>query len=1340
MTTAEYHYIKRTLSVAQEAIHQDKLLKGTKVTIVLAEPGAGKTELLNSLASSMGTERMRASLFRHKTRFENTKTLIIDGLDEVAKIDPSAIDAIIIKAAELEPEKIIFASRSAQWEQARTKTIEAAFGETPRLAYLSELSEQEQRSLFLSYKPDKSFDHFKSSLDDLDIGGLLGNPQMLKIFADAYVRSNGKFSTKNQIFTDAIEQLATEKNDENLQGDAPPTKSIILQGDETFCKVLLSGSAGIAITEGASDHEFPYVRSILFNGKSEEISAPLTGLFKPSDLPDQHEPIHRIIAEYSAARYLVRRIQNSSDRLTLNRILSVIAPNNVPRSELRGVLAWMATQGEEAIETAIIALDPYAVISNGDPSLLSSKSKMHLLKALVDYAEIYPYFRGSEGWRTFSANGFFTPDIIESTKELLADNTVNPNLRELILELLKDSTAASNIKEEILSMALDQNCGEGLRLRAINTLKNLEGFDWEGTFDKLIAEHSKLSLKLAVSIIEQHGVSKFNTAKVLAYINSLVQLYYPHQPKSAGRSDPEIGSKYFISRLVRSFDRSTTIFLLDSLSKSLSCSCSSKKRYECYCRDGKSKMIGRLMDNLFSLEGDVPTPTQILTWTENLKFENFGGSSDSPSIDALQKNDDLRQAVQCLKFGGMTNPDQVFDAKVDLNMGYCHSGLSFRRGDFQAITDYAFETNNVVLWESFIEHHRLYEKKDFPNPFRAHMRKQAYEKTEFGKAWAKQNRAYKKRFKGNRFNNSYAVKKHRKRRVAIKSDNQKHFDENIEQISQGNHFWWLRVFAQGYLAKDYKHFPEMADPDLPVNALIAKLDHTAPDLPTLTDISKSAGTYYIVNIAHAACLAHFRKFGHLDGIRKEILLAVKTESMKGNADDRDAFNAEINRLIFRDDKELEAFIRTLVEPQLENPARQFTNAGWLSYQDEFHPLRQTLAIEWLERFPNMHLHATDTLFEIAVIHCDKPRLQVVIDHQIKHQGDRPSDTDAAVEFDRRRDYWQLRKFLFFDECDASTISWLKENKERILQIQAVSGRIHGPEDADWKALGTKKIELILDTFIDKWPKVTLPSHWGTGDPPEQTAYRFISELFWRIDKGDPESALYSIDRLLSDNRFSDFVNVLKTKRVDVLKALALRDFSPPEPETLVRMLDDQEIASVEDMRALLLELLEEIQSWINGAETNPETYFYNKQKAGELERVDENTATKVIVDRLQLKSQALGLSITIEHHLHDDKRSDFTLRTNIDGAEYLLVTEVKGQWHKELYTAAATQLSERYMGHPNAADQGVYIAIWFGAEYPVAGVKTHAVTSASELKLQIEANMPDDLKNKIDIFVLDVSH
>lgn len=1338
MVRPTYHYIRRTLKIDQQSLTEDELLRGAKITIVLAEPGAGKTALLDNLADSLSTERIRASLFLHKTKFKNAKTLIIDGLDEVAKIDLSAIDAIIMKAAELGPEKVIFASRAAQWEQARTKTIESAFGEAPRVAYLFELSEVEQRELFSSYKPQENFEAFKSSLDILNLSGLLGNPQMLKIFADAYVRNGGKFSTKDQVFKEAIEQLASENNEDHSQKDRPPSATIALEGDEIFCKTLLSGSTGIATTESASDSSFPYVRSILASGSKSDAYAPLTGLFKPSEAPDQHEPVHRIIAEYSAARYLVRRIQDQSDRLTLKRILSVLAPNNVPRTELRGLISWMATQGNDEVAKAIIAIDPYAVISDGDPSLLSAASKTRLLEALVDYAKIDPYFRGSEGWRTFSVNGFFTPDIIETTKELLADNTINPNLRELILELIKNSPATSSLRVEILSLALDAGSKEGIRVRALEALQELNDFDWISTFDGLVAENSSLSLKLAASLIIHYGVENLDANKLLYTIKSLIAAYYPSPTKSGRRRSTKIGAKYFITRLIRLLDRPTTIFLLDSLSKSLSCVCAPKRQYECHCRDGKSKMIGRLMDNLFKDGDELPTAEQIYAWTKNLKFQNSGGVSDSASVEALHNSDDLRQAVQRLIFGRLTDPQTIQDTQFDLHMNYGHAGVSFRNGDFRAISDFAFETDNVALWEKFIAQHRFYEKKSFENPHRTHMRKQALNKAEFGKVWAKHNRASKESYIKDGFKSSYSAKKHRKRRTAIKTDNQQHFDDNIELISQGRHFGWLRVFAEGYLASDLRHFPEMVDSDLPANALLNCFDFIEPDLPSLTEISKSNGTYHTVIVAHAACLVHFRKFGHLNGISREILTAVKTEAMLNNADDSNAFNAEINKQIFGNPQDAEDFIRTMVEPQLEDSSRQHTNVGWLEYQPEFSHLQESLAIEWLKRFSEMHLQPTNTLFKLAAEKNHVSRLKALIESQVQRLSKPPFDPQKIEEFEQARDYWNLRKFFFFDKCDDATISWLKENKERLLEINSIVGRVHNDDGANWKTLTPQKVGMILDIFVNKWPKVTLPNSWGTGDPPEQTAYRFLSDLCWRIDKGDADEALAVIEALLSDDRFLDFTNALKSKKVDVLKALALKNFSPPSPQTLVHMLDNQQIASVEDMRALLLELMEQIQSWISGAETNPETYFYDKQKNGDLVRVDENRATKVIVDKLQSKCEALGLSVTIEHHLHDDKRSDFTLRTNIQGTEYLLVTEVKGQWHKELYTAAATQLSERYMGHPNAADQGVYIALWFGSEYPVAK-KSHEVTSAAELKAKIEANMPEELRSKVDVFVLDVS-
>jgi hypothetical protein len=83
---------------------------------------------------------------------------------------------------------------------------------------------------------------------------------------------------------------------------------------------------------------------------------------------------------------------------------------------------------------------------------------------------------------------------------------------------------------------------------------------------------------------------------------------------------------------------------------------------------------------------------------------------------------------------------------------------------------------------------------------------------------------------------------------------------------------------------------------------------------------------------------------------------------------------------------------------------------------------------------------------------------------------------------------------------------------------------------------------------------------------------------------------------------------------------------------------------------------------------------------------------------------------------------------------------VKGQWHSELFTAAASQLDERYAIHPDADQQGIYLALWFGPTEKVAGKKRHGIANANELREAILDAMPEELHGLIDVFVLDLSN
>lgn len=1334
-------YIQRLVQIGNELESDRLLLSGERVTILLAEPGAGKTELMKSLAAHFGVQRIRASQFRHKTKFQDNPVLIIDGIDEVAKIDQSAVDQLIIKAEELNPDRVFFASRSGQWEHARTVAVKQAFGVEPRIAYLKPLNQDEQRQLFEAYKSDQSYAKFRDSVAGFGVDPLLSNPQMLQIFADAYTQNGGNFETKRQVFTDAINQLSSEHNDEVVQSDRTPTPQLVAYVEELFCKLLLSGASGVTLTERKADRDFPYISALASTG-GRGLEAANTGLFKPADAEDQHEPVHRIIAEHAAARYLVRRIEAPSDRLSLRRVMSVIAPNGVARDELRGLLAWMATEGGVSIERAVIDIDPYAIISNGDPSFLSASSKSYLLKNLSEVAEANPHFRGADVWREFSASGFFTNDIVADVEKILKEKPGSESLNALLLELLKGTDAAEKLTDLLTAILLDSNQDEYQRIRAARVLLGNSTFENKKAFDALLAEGSHQAMEIASELFEFGHEKHFSLNDGNRLLHSISENCFKSGPDSYDVRT----SRYFITLLIRVFDANALVSLLDALSDGLTCSCDTKELYRCDCRYGRSYLIGKLLDRLFELGEHTLNAEQIWGWLQNVRYPYGRSENSSSAILVLQTDDELRRAVHQLAFGKLNDRDVIFNLQFSTFSGPGHSGLSFRMGDYEALTDYAFEHDNDLLWSCFIEHHRRYEKKNTQNPYRAHMRKQALEKPAFLKRWALAQRPQNEHFTKSRrrsWRRSARMRKQDRIQNEIRQKNQEHFDENRSQIEAGQHWGWLEIFGRSYLSGHTEALPDMSDEEFHIRALCNSFGFLQPHIPPLEKIASEDGRFMIVTVAHAACLAYYRKNGMLSGIERSILEAVRTDAnvfyQGGDSEDLSAFRNELEVEIWNTTEDVESFARRYIEPQVANPEREYTQVDWLLSKQQFEPLREKLAIEWMQRYPHMHLNSMSKLFDFAYISSDYEWLETYINNRLADLENMNPTDKQCDRWKAAYNFWHLRKFFICKHSDKATAAWLSESKERLLALESIAGGFNRREHSGWSELSAHKIGVILNAFIDLWPKVHLPSHWGTGDPPERRAYRFLTEIVWLIGQDKPKNGIPVLDDLLADQRFSDLTISLKAIKAKLLKQEALEGFEPPTPEHITQMLDNQKVASVEDMRVLLVELLDEIQGWLNGAETDPVSLFHDKQKDGTFIRKDENGITKIIDDRLKLRCEALGLNVTIELHQRDNNRTDIGILSNIAGQSALLVIEAKGQWHRELYTAAAEQLDKRYTIHPNAARQGIYLVYWFGAETEVAGIKRHDIKSSNELRQKILDNMPVELKARIDVVVIDVS-
>ena len=202
--------------------------------------------------------------------------------------------------------------------------------------------------------------------------------------------------------------------------------------------------------------------------------------------------------------------------------------------------------------------------------------------------------------------------------------------------------------------------------------------------------------------------------------------------------------------------------------------------------------------------------------------------------------------------------------------------------------------------------------------------------------------------------------------------------------------------------------------------------------------------------------------------------------------------------------------------------------------------------------------------------------------------------------------------------------------------------------------------------------------------------------------------------------------------------LQIQNLQIPKIEQIVYFLDKNEIISVENLRTVILEELRNYQKDLDGHDITTKSIFYHG-KINIQNRVDENTATQRIAERLRLRLENQQVNLMREGYMKDNNRCDLVFSKLINGKRKILPVEVKGQWHSELYSAFDSQLDRLYAIHPDADGQGIYLVLWFGVDEKVANRKNHLINNAKELYLEIQKHMSEELKKRLDVFVLDLS-
>jgi len=1132
-------------------------------------------------------------------------------------------------------------------------------------------------------------------------------------------------------YQDSIHLAAHENNPKSQSKNRLSAKKTIEIAQDIFAKLLLSGAAGVATSEHISNVDYPYLNALIDTPTINPSHVLDTKLFKPGGITDQHEPVHKIISEYCAARHLTKKIKDPSDRFSVEQCFAIIAPNKVARDELRGLLGWMATFGDRTIQARAIEIDPYAVLANGDPSQLDISSKYLLLNTLKSLWEKDPHFRRMDQWRRFNVTGFFTPDLLSAVGVLIEQRTSKSSLTGLLLELLQDIIDSSPISEQLKAILLDKEENTINRELSLNLLKDADIDESRKIFQSLIAEDTRDSLFLASRFAGAIGTDRLTHDDLISFAKKLTELFNPTLKK---RYKHQIESLFFVKDFFQQLDIKQTELLLDTLSKTLAClrrdSCNDDEWMHI---EAASKVLGLLLDRFFELNHSFDDPKRLWQWVKCLRYDYHKSENDSVSVKVLANNHKLRRSVQQIAFSGLNDQDEIWSLMLDSFISYAHLGLMFRQNDREALAQFAFETKNLPLWTTLWTGHNIYSKEHTVDPLRTLMRSHSRQNQDFLKAWHKRKREWSERNalpKGRRYR--FSSKRSELKEERRKQNNRSNYEKNKELIESGRHYGWLQIFSNLYLFQDKSEneFDYVKDTTIE-KAFLNCFTFLQAHIPTLKEVALGRHSD-ILRILSAACLAHFNYQGNLNAITIPALRVVKADwrDYPGVSEkESNAFEQEINRLIFINDCSKKDFLTEYLTSQFAN--QEHSDAPWLLAKPEFEAVRVDLALEWLETQPTIPFHAAEYLFKLAATHPDKVRFSKTIEKkyaECKSEKDRDGENPALYGF------WTLRAFLYLGFEESSAKDWLKEDNRNIFGLDHLIGKWDQEENSFWVNLTAEKIFHILDTYVEEWPKVFLPESYGTDSPETEQAYRFLTEIIWELRKTDQDEALPLLDKILGDQRFTEFYDIIKTLKETARRKKALRNFRAPTPEDICAFLENKKIVSVENLRALLVEELRAYQKWLKGASTDPIEVFYNRE-----EHVDEPTASKRVVEYLQNRFNALNLSVSIEHHMANSNRCDITVTTVIDGREIMLVIEAKGQWHRELFSAACSQLSERYSIHPSAADQGVYLVFWFGHDITVAGRARHTIYSAEELRKQLIDSMDEALRSRIDVFVLDLS-
>lgn len=1386
----------------EKSISENSISLNNPITVILGQPGGGKSRLMQRFEDRSGGTYVTANHFvRNPNRFAaKPHPLIIDAVDELATSTEShSVDQVLGALEKINCPHCIISCRGIEWQDATDRSeLTESYGSQPDVYDIeplqrSDAKEYLQKCRGENNKPilDQSgMDVFTASriqstlvrLDEAGLSAFYTNAYDLTLLAES-MAAGSLPNDREELYELAAVRQATEhsKKHEEKSSLASVTPNDVLDAAGLIALAeLVSGAGFVALIESQKDGSKAISRAELTDlPKSGAFDfACASRLIDPMQGQRRVRAVHRTMGDYLAARYIQSAVDLSDPRI-VRRVWRSLVPGKHPSADRRGLIAWLARH--PSLQDKALFEDPVGYIYYGEASKLNELGTLGLLNALVNYSEARPEFYYRQGrWDETGRLGRGGKKVLDRLRSILFTNSEASNLKMFILDQLTVSQETTlGLEKNLSALIIDIEAPYSLRFRALKALLSFHpaGYNWASVIDILISEQNFESYRLGLQILRKVSDTQFTAQQIAAIIGGVIGL----NPDIKNFNPDLIGTLWALPEKI-------TAVKLIAVLEQIRMHEVFNEPIVFFSRDETLvpnwAELGRFInDSIIRIEENIgPDNQRSLRWFKIVSLAILGretpeSSSNYRFIQRIKNDENIAKEVTEIllaapkrhpktsktiwmpEFYDVLGGNEITDAVLSSGLNYVIS----KKDKKDEIDDHS--------WGFFT---KAFENSEhFPNALI--IAQKASEKGAPFEHYSKEAISLRKE----EINSIY--KESKEKRDARKFEEDKNWAANVDRVKNALDSENPPPSVIFYLSRALLgHFScqsgEMASyqtlradfGELTIEKFENELER---HLSASADLSFQKWTedglnerynYPMLFAAAAASLRFTKKlgFGDLDRNQRGLIwLSTQSDHYRSNHhlnESGEAFKDALKISVEDKCKLLDSAVRIQLQ---NNPSGKGPGIiSLMRWFDNIEPSSLTKTIiSWLKDFPRLEVTVEEKLLEqLAQNEIDEPSKKTFIEmahlraeslFQLlkSHEKDESCCTSIITVIEKTSSRYAA---IAFKLDEKGKLPKIDHNLDLLRAIyNARSGSLSGKRVGGLSVAQTGTLISSFRTLDSNQENPNEDIYFGSGG---KTFLRNAITQMGDIKSIEASGALEKLAQ--TEDIYTPLIRTLIDERTDHISSVPVEVLSAIG---LKAMLSDGLPQTPSQFLSLGEELLETLQQRLNNSKFDTYNLFYRDpskpkpgKKAPKAEKdawnkwdtpKDENDCNKVVADVLRVPP---GVIRNVELTMANNKRADLGLEVS----NLILPIEAKGQWNKEVYSAAMGQLDKKYAAHFKAKGFGIFLVYWFGydvadnkkrpVKYPLRGKRP---ASPEELKEWIEESLPAANKDKIKVVVLDLT-